>query len=557
MPRKTYVTIDGARTDLNSYYLSVNAENKPNWSNFCQRVKSQQKIKVLTDELLADAVSMSSADWITFYGGGRRKEFIYDGTDYPEHIGKKFKGRAVFLKIIGKYEKSENSVGYALIKSRLQRGWPVDSALKDMVVNEELGRIYVIKSTETDLAYVGETTLPLKTRFSYHLYGYKNEKQGKNTALKKALKEYGAESFGIYLLEDNVPSEKLVERENYWINKLGTRHPKGLNMIRAQRASRGQGKEIIYQGIRYSSMVVAVRTLKKEHPHLEEHVIEKCIRENRPLPLKQRRQSKHPEAGTNLHRRWKSLLRRGKLCTEWSCGDAGYDQFKADMGFPPEGNYKLYKKDASLPHSKENSEWITRQEAVERTSGKGIWVYGVYYPTHTAAARKYGIALSTFNARLDKGQSPEEAVSKQKKTTKAKPGSYDNKDFPSQTELCKYAAQKHGITFHQARDRRARGLSLTHSPKKGKPCTVRGIDFKSEKAAAEYFGVSLSTFAKQRGHIKYGIHCCQICPVKEKANKKSMICETKKCLRPRCPLLAGTHWTLTGGLGASRPQKKT
>jgi len=66
---------------------------------------------------------MDMAEWISFYGGGKHKTFIYTGTYLKECVDVEFHSLSSFLKIIGEYE------NYELIKSRLQRGYDIDSAI--------------------------------------------------------------------------------------------------------------------------------------------------------------------------------------------------------------------------------------------------------------------------------------------------------------------------------------------------------------------------------------------------------------------------------------------
>ena len=500
-PRETKVEIAGEIFVLLEYYNKKSNEHSVTYRIFYARYKSLRKRNILSFESLNDGLNMSNGDWITFYGGGKYKDFIYDGTLYPEYYGKKFRSLSAFLKLIGKYEKSEYSPGYALVKSRLQRNWDIDDATDTIATDESIGRIYVIKSNDTKLAYVGQTIDPIRTRFKFHLYEYLNNKEKKKFTrpLYEAFEKYNHEKFNIYLLEDNIPKGNLAERENHWIKKLGTMFPDGLNKILGQHSASGQGKKTTYQDNSYNSVTSAVKTIKEQRPELNEHFIEKHIRRNKPLPETQRKHSKHPEAGSNLWRRWKGLLKNENMCHEWSCDHTGYECFKGDIGYPPSKDHKLYKIDANLPHSKENSEWLTRQEAIERTSGKEICIHGVCFPTHSAAALEYGLARSTLMYRLKKGQTPEQAVCAQEKTTKRQGVYYQERFFSSHGELYKYAAQKYQITISQAKDRWVRGLPFTHSPKKGKACCVKGMEFESEKAAAEFFCVPLGTFAKRRG----------------------------------------------------------
>jgi hypothetical protein len=68
--------------------------------------------------------------------------------------------------------------------------------------------------------------------------------------------------------------------------------------------------------------------------------------------------TKHP-----LYITWNSAKRAGSLCDRW--GD-DFWRFVEDVSPVPAGNSRLFRKDKSLPYSKENCEW--RQIEVTRTA---------------------------------------------------------------------------------------------------------------------------------------------------------------------------------------------
>ena len=90
-----------------------------------------------------------------------------------------------------------------------------------------VGRIYVIKNTVNDKVYIGQTKKSLANRFSNHKSA---ANKGKRYVLYYAMRKYGIDNFYIELLEE-VPYEKLNEREIYWIAKYNATNRKyGYNM---------------------------------------------------------------------------------------------------------------------------------------------------------------------------------------------------------------------------------------------------------------------------------------------------------------------------------------
>ena len=79
--------------------------------------------------------------------------------------------------------------------------------------------IYCIKNSVNDHCYIGQT-INFIQRKSKHLRELeKNEHH--NLPLQRAYNKYGKENFDIFIIEDNISLEKLKEREDYWIDKIG------------------------------------------------------------------------------------------------------------------------------------------------------------------------------------------------------------------------------------------------------------------------------------------------------------------------------------------------
>ena len=318
--RVTEVEMNGTKICLNDYYH--NNQAKVTYNVFRTRVINH--LDIISEKLLHDALNLSTEDWRSFYGGGKRKDFTYTGNYFSEYKNQTFPSLSSFLKLVGKYE------NYRTINHRVNAGWNIDKAILRENINTSIGRIYLIKTTKSPLKYVGQTVKTLGERFIEHKQAYQSPKRKNNSRLLfNAFDEFGLETFSIELVEDYIENKKLAERENYWIDQLGTMFPNGLNMIKGNRSSVGYGIETVYNGKVYNSREQAVKEIQKERPDLPDYTIEKRIRHNRKLPVKLRVHSKHPEAGTDYWRRWKSLLIRNKLCSEWSIleNDIGYEHF--------------------------------------------------------------------------------------------------------------------------------------------------------------------------------------------------------------------------------------
>ena len=79
-----------------------------------------------------------------------------------------------------------------------------------------MGYIYKIENKLNGKKYIGQTIKSLEKRFSQHQHNY-NKSYFSQLALYQAFNKYGIENFSFDEIEE-VPNEKLDEREKYWIN---------------------------------------------------------------------------------------------------------------------------------------------------------------------------------------------------------------------------------------------------------------------------------------------------------------------------------------------------
>lgn len=494
--RKTEVIVDEKTIILEDFYKN-SGDSAVSYGSFRQRVLSLNKRDILDCDSLNDALSMDNSNWISFYGGGRKREFIYEGELYPKYFGKHFNSVASFLRTIGKY--SEKTT----IWSRLKKNWRLDDAISEPVlcIDERPGKIYLIDNICTHEKYVGLTVMSLENRWWHHLRSAFDSMS--NTPLHKSIRKFGKDNFKITCIEENIPQDILPEKEKYWIETLGTITPNGYNVLEGGQTGGGRRKKIVYEGVEYISVAQATYLLSQK-TGLPEHVVAKRLLANEKMPVKARVHSKHPDAGSSLWRRWKQLIRdtrlnirNGEVSSEW----LEYDNFKKDTLKTYNPALCLTRKDETLPWGKNNFEWSTKKERVARTFGDEYDINGTIYNSLTAVAEAYGINLTTLKYRIEKlNMNIEEAVNKKLgKTSKNNRGGivFEGIRFGSANKAHIYAAQKYNISLSKAKDRITRGLPLD-KPDHAIPCVVNGINFKSESAAAAHFGINKSTFQKRK-----------------------------------------------------------
>jgi group I intron endonuclease len=458
--RKTEACVDGELLSINETYQSF-SEPAVSYRTFWQRVKRLKRDGILDSSTLEQAATLGTSNWITIFGGGRRRPFKYEGDEFPEYVGVEFSSVTAFLLEIGRYE------GRHSIWSRLKAGWNLDDAIVEPVapLDDRSGLIYVVTCAVTGKKYVGLTRMSIEIRWRHHLRVARE--RSSNAPLARAIRKFGARTFSIEALESNLDQEHLPIREMFWIEKLNTLVPNGMNASPGGQMGGGKGCAVEYEGESFYTLEAAAAALS-DRTGLARHVILRRLSRGESLPESARQTSTHPEAGTNLWRRWKSLInstragrREGSICKRWE----SYDNFATDVrtGYKPE--LKLVRKNDSKPWCRNNFRWVSKQAAIELVHGKTYEIGGKSFGSLASVARAYGIRRTTLKHRIEEqGLSLEDAVRKPlgANSKYARNGKImvDGKEFSSQNQAAKYASERYGITFHQARDRIRRNRPL-------------------------------------------------------------------------------------------------
>lgn len=409
--RKTWVELEDSTTDLQEFYNLT--ARKIKYQTFRTRVLSLSARSILDREAAKHAATLCQREWITLYGGGKHRIFIYTGEVYPEFHGMKFYSIAAFLKKIGRYDQKN------LTWNRLKNLWRLDNALTIPVekYSNRHGIIYLIKRIKTDEIYVGLTLCTIHQRWKFHVYA---ANYGLGTKLAKAIREDGEDGFTYSILESGITDlAELACKEISWAEKLGAHGPLGLNTAKAGGLGSLRGKRTYYLGREFRSITEAIQVLSIE-TGLPEHVIYRRLINNRPLPQKARKHSKHPEAGSNIYRRWLALLKRHgeSVCQEWR---VSYDTFKKDIS-PIQADKRLSRIDSNEPWHAANITWLARKEIIKNTHGTQAYAFGVQYASLTSLANDYCISVSTLKNRIYKqGMSIEDACTRPSRNTKANP----------------------------------------------------------------------------------------------------------------------------------------
>ena len=99
----------------------------------------------------------------------------------------------------------------------------IDNIMKKGV-NLIMNLIYAYrKKSENKIVYVGQT-IELEARHKQHIlydpFNMNNKEY--DYPLSRGIRKYGAEEYELLILEENIPLDKLDEREKYWIKFYDT-----------------------------------------------------------------------------------------------------------------------------------------------------------------------------------------------------------------------------------------------------------------------------------------------------------------------------------------------
>ena len=90
------------------------------------------------------------------------------------------------------------------------------------------GIIYMIRNTKTGMIYIGQTENIFERKIK-HLSDLKNFVHI-STDMEMDFILYGEDTFILEIIEFQVPTDKLLEREKYWIKYFQSEFPNGYNM---------------------------------------------------------------------------------------------------------------------------------------------------------------------------------------------------------------------------------------------------------------------------------------------------------------------------------------
>ena len=89
--------------------------------------------------------------------------------------------------------------------------------------------VYYHVHRDSGMGYVGQSLMTMEKRWVHHVCAARSGK-GRKGSLGSAIREYGANAFDNFVLEENIEADKVNEAERRWIIEMGTLEPHGFNL---------------------------------------------------------------------------------------------------------------------------------------------------------------------------------------------------------------------------------------------------------------------------------------------------------------------------------------
>lgn len=124
---------------------------------------------------------------------------------------------------------------------------------------KDKGIIYSILNKVNGHRYIGQTQQDLSKRWGQHI---QESKTHSNRPLYRAINKYGIGMFTVRIIEEDIPIDKLSERECYWIEQFDT-YKNGYNAT-----SGGEQSKTIHEDVK-EKISQTMRGIEKSDEHIE------------------------------------------------------------------------------------------------------------------------------------------------------------------------------------------------------------------------------------------------------------------------------------------------
>ena len=232
------------------------------------------------------------------------------------------------------------------------------------------GIIYLITNKTTQKQYVGQTIDNLKDRWEGHLSAANSDSYQNKLSLQAAIKKYGKNDFILEIIDKGKTLIDLDEKEIFWIRTKGTLAPNGYNLNKGGSGGGSQKKPYTFDNKQFNSRKEASIYLSKKE-NISIHAAKWRIRKNK-IYAKSPAKPGEGVCKTKSYKTWSRIknsttnpnARKGyipgiKLCEGWKV----YENFKRDVGEPPDNSYVFCRLNKSKNFEPGNCKWMPMSEA--------------------------------------------------------------------------------------------------------------------------------------------------------------------------------------------------
>lgn len=231
------------------------------------------------------------------------------------------------------------------------------------------GIIYLITNNINQKKYIGLTIQTLQRRWKYHLEQANAGHIKSEASLHAAIRKYGKSHFHIEEIDRGITKKDLEAKERQWIEELNTLMPNGYNLSAGGVSGGSNKKPTVIDGIRFESVNKAAEYLSKLKGITLVAAKKRISTGN--IHVKKPAKAGKSIVRTKIYRAWRNIFDSAlnpksknyipnvEVIESWK----NFDDFRRDVGEPPDDNVVFARLDKKKGYFPENCAWLSKSEA--------------------------------------------------------------------------------------------------------------------------------------------------------------------------------------------------
>ena len=256
------------------------------------------------------------------------------------------------------------------IARRMEDGMTPDEAFQ-VVPNPGYanGIIYLVTNKTTGKKYVGLSVMTLEDRWKYHVEQSKASEITNNDSLQAAIRKYGECDFTLEIVDRGTSKDGLEAKEIEWILHYASMAPRGYNLNKGGVSGGANPIAIEVDGKKFPSHKAATEYIA-ETREISFEAAKKRLEVGR-LDVKSPSKPGEGKCYSKLYKTWSSIKSiyanprsKGYLFTDMhEAWKNSFDDFAADIGEPPENDFRFVRIDKCKGFFPGNCQWMNKSEA--------------------------------------------------------------------------------------------------------------------------------------------------------------------------------------------------